>query len=66
MSGLILDIEQMSACYGRVEALIGVSLQVAHGEIVTVVGANGAGKSTLLHSILGMVSPANGRITFAG
>jgi branched-chain amino acid transport system ATP-binding protein len=66
MSGLILDIEQMSACYGRVEALIGVSLQVAHGEIVTVVGANGAGKSTLLHSILGIVSPPNGRITFAG
>ena len=66
MNGLILNVEEMSACYGRVEALIGVSLQVARGEIVTVVGANGAGKSTLLHSILGTVSPTNGRIAFGG
>ncbi|MDN3277994.1 ABC transporter ATP-binding protein [Frankia sp. RB7] len=66
MNELILDVEQLSACYGRVEALIGVSLQVARGEIVTVVGANGAGKSTLLHSLLGTIAPTNGRIAFAG
>src|SRR5689334_17638436 len=66
MSRVILNVEAMSASYGRIEALIGVSLRVARGEIVTVVGANGAGKSTLLHSILGTVSPINGRIAFEG
>ncbi|TWB03662.1 ABC transporter ATP-binding protein [Bradyrhizobium stylosanthis] len=66
MSELILKAESLSACYGRVEALSDVSLQVARGEIVTVVGANGAGKSTLLQSILGAVSPKAGKLTFAG
>jgi len=66
MSTWILDVENLSARYGRVEALDGVSLRVAHGEIATVVGANGAGKSTLLNSILGAVSPTSGKVVFAG
>ena len=65
MSDCILDIRNVSARYGRVEALHEVSLQVARGEIVTVVGANGAGKSTLLHSILGAVAPTSGTVRFA-
>ncbi|UPT84613.1 ABC transporter ATP-binding protein [Bradyrhizobium barranii subsp. apii] len=65
MSDCILDIRNVSARFGRVEALHEVSLQVARGEIVTVVGANGAGKSTLLHSILGAVLPTSGTVLFA-
>ncbi|WP_439572502.1 ABC transporter ATP-binding protein [Phreatobacter sp.] len=64
MSALIA-IEQLSVAYGRVEAVTDVSLTVAPGEIVTVIGANGAGKSTLLNAAMGLL-PARGRVTFDG
>ena len=66
MMDMLLEVTEISASYGRVDALRNVSLRVAGGEIVTVVGANGAGKSTLLLSILGVVSPTRGQIAFAG
>lgn len=64
MSALIA-IENLSVAYGRVEAVTDVSLAVAPGEIVTVIGANGAGKSTLLNAAMGLL-PARGRVSFDG
>ena len=61
----MLSLEDVSASYRGLRALQGVSLHVARGEIVAVVGANGAGKSTLLKSIAGQVT-REGAITFEG
>ena len=61
----MLRLEDVSASYRGLRALQGVSLEVARGEIVAVVGANGAGKSTLLKSIAGQV-PTEGTIMFEG
>lgn len=52
----MLEIERLSAFYGKAQALDGVSLSVEEGEIVGVIGANGAGKSTLLDSVMGMTA----------
>jgi branched-chain amino acid transport system ATP-binding protein len=61
----MLRLEDVSASYRGLRALQGVSLEVARGEIVAVVGANGAGKSTLLKSIAGQVA-TEGTIMFEG
>jgi len=59
-------IRNMRVFYGRVEALKGISLEVDHGAIVTLIGANGAGKSTTLRAVSGLVRPASGEIVFQG
>jgi branched-chain amino acid transport system ATP-binding protein len=59
-------IRNLRVFYGRVEALKGVSLEVDHGAIVTLIGANGAGKSTALRAISGLIRPASGEIVFQG
>jgi branched-chain amino acid transport system ATP-binding protein len=61
----MLSLEGVSASYRGLKALQGVSVDVAKGEIVAVVGANGAGKSTLLRAIAGQVA-TEGKITFDG
>src|ERR1019366_10665744 len=61
----MLRLEGVSASYRGLKALQGVSLEVAKGEIVAVVGANGAGKSTLLKAIAGQVA-TEGEIMFDG
>jgi branched-chain amino acid transport system ATP-binding protein len=61
----MLQLDDVSASYRGLKALQGVSLTVAQGEIVAVVGANGAGKSTLLKAIAGQVT-TEGAITFDG
>ena len=61
----MIRIENLSAFYGKAQALRDVSLHVDEGEVIAVVGANGAGKSTLLDSIMGMVHNT-GRITMDG
>lgn len=61
----LLAIENLSVCYGKVEAIRNVSLKVEAGEIVTVIGPNGAGKTTLLMTIIGLL-PCRGRILFNG
>ena len=62
---MLLELQDVSASYGGLRALQGVSLTVAAGEVVAVVGANGAGKSTLLRAIAGQVHTA-GLIRFDG
>ncbi len=62
----MLSVENLRSCYGRIEALHGVSLEVAGGEIVALVGANGAGKTTLLRAISGIQPISSGRICFDG
>jgi branched-chain amino acid transport system ATP-binding protein len=62
----VLSVENLKSGYGRIEALHGVSLEVAVGEIVTLVGANGAGKTTLLRAISGVQPVLSGRIRFDG
>ena len=62
----ILDISNLVAGYGKTEVLHGVSMTVAAGEIVTLVGANGAGKSTTLRSIFGLTDIRGGAIRFKG
>ena len=61
----ILEVRQLSARYGRVEALHDLSLSVADGEFVAVLGPNGAGKSTLMRAIMGLVANS-GDVRFRG
>jgi len=62
----MLALSGVHAHYGHIEALRGVDLEVARGEIVALIGANGAGKSTLLMTICGQPRPSAGRILFDG
>jgi len=62
----ILRMANVEAAYGAVKAIRGVSLDVADGSIVTVLGANGAGKTTILKTISGILDPDKGTIHFAG
>jgi len=58
----MLAVENLEVSYGDIRALDGVSLEVAQGSIVAIVGANGAGKTTLIRTIAGMLRPIQGRI----
>ncbi|MEI9926014.1 MAG: ABC transporter ATP-binding protein [Bradyrhizobium sp.] len=60
----LLSVSSAHIAYGKVEAVRSVSLDVAPGEIVTIIGANGAGKTTLLNAIMGIL-PLKGGLTFA-
>lgn len=60
----MIKIKDLVVAYGGIEALKGISLEVPSGKIVTLVGANGAGKSTTLKSIVGLVKPKSGSITY--
>lgn len=62
----MLTVEGLRSRYGRIEVLHGIDLEVASGEIVTVVGANGAGKTTLLKCLSGTQPVSDGRIVFRG
>jgi branched-chain amino acid transport system ATP-binding protein len=61
----LLQIRDAHIAYGKVEAVRGVSLEVASSEIVTIIGANGAGKTTLLNALMGIL-PLKGDMRFAG
>ncbi|CAH0148301.1 High-affinity branched-chain amino acid transport ATP-binding protein LivF [Agrobacterium fabrum] len=65
MSGNLLDIRDIHVVYGRAEVVHGISLSMAAGSIVTVIGANGAGKTTLLNAIMGVI-PSRGTILYDG
>jgi branched-chain amino acid transport system ATP-binding protein len=62
----MLELMEVRASYGNVEALKGVNLTLAEGEMVALLGANGAGKTTTLSAITGLVAPKSGRILFEG
>ena len=62
----MLEVEDIHAYYGNIEALKGVSLTVDEGEIVTLIGSNGAGKSTTLRAISGLTPARQGTIRFRG
>ena len=64
--GTILKVENLTAAYGGIQALRGVSLEVNEGEIVAVLGANGAGKSTLIKCISAVMKTTGGSIEFMG
>mgnify|MGYP002777912491 CR=1 FL=1 len=62
----LLQIEALDARYGDVQALHGVSLDVAEGEVAAVIGANGAGKTTLMRSVAGLLRSRPDAIRFQG
>ncbi len=59
----MLAVENLAAAYGASPALSGVSLQVAAGQVVTLLGRNGMGKTTTVRAIMGMLPALGGRIT---
>ncbi len=62
----MLEVRDLHVYYGGIHALQGISLSVPDGSVVTLLGANGAGKTTTLRTILGLVRPTQGEITFDG
>ncbi len=62
----MLEIRDLHLSYGKVRAVQGVSLEVAEGEIVALIGANGAGKSSTMHAVCGIERPSGGHIRFLG
>jgi len=62
----LLELDDVRVSYGGIKALKGVSMKVAPGEIVAMIGANGAGKTTTLKSVMGLLPLAGGTIKFAG
>lgn len=62
----MLKIDQVSTFYGKIQVLKEVSIQIAEGEIVAVIGANGAGKTTTLRTISGLLRPVAGQVEFLG
>jgi branched-chain amino acid transport system ATP-binding protein len=63
---MLLQVERVAGFYGDFQALFDVSLQVAEGETVAVIGANGAGKSTLLRTVAGLMARTTGTVAFDG
>jgi len=62
----MLTLEDVSAGYGNLEVMHGVTLEVKSGELVAIIGANGAGKTTTLRAISGFIRPGSGSVSFEG
>lgn len=62
----LLELKGLETFYGASQALFGVNLDVREGEVVALMGRNGMGKTTTINSILGLVRPRSGAISFAG
>src|SRR5918993_4348509 len=62
----LLSVNNLEVCYGVISALQDVSLEIAPGEIVTLIGSNGAGKTTLLRTVSGLLQQTRGTVTFDG
>lgn len=62
----MLQVQSIDTYYGEVQALHGVSIDIGSGEIVAIIGSNGAGKSTLMKSVIGLIHPKRGKISFNG
>jgi len=66
MADRVLVVEDLKVFYNEFQALFGVSLEVAAGETVAILGANGAGKTTLLNTIAGVLTPRQGKVIYRG
>ncbi|MDI1347029.1 MAG: ABC transporter ATP-binding protein [Pseudolabrys sp.] len=66
MSDAILDLDGIETCYGQSQVLFGISLSIAPGEMVTLMGRNGMGKTTTVRSIMGLTPARAGRVRFLG
>lgn len=64
MRDIMLQVDSINTFYGKAQILFDLSLEVLRGEVVVLLGRNGAGKSTTFKSIMGIVPPASGNITF--
>ena len=62
----MLQISGLDVCYGEVQALVSVDVEINLGEIVSITGTNGAGKSSVLNAISGIHHPSGGEIIFEG
>jgi len=62
----MLELKNIDAYYGNIQALRGVNITIGRGEIITLIGANGAGKTTTLMTICGVVPPRRGEVLFQG
>lgn len=62
----LLEIKNLDLYYGQAQVLVGVSLEIARGEIAAIVGANGAGKSSLIRAVAGIEKPRAGNVIFVG
>jgi len=63
---MLLELDNVKTYYGNIRALKGISIQVAEGEIVCLIGGNGAGKSTTLMTISGVLTPMDGDVLYKG
>jgi branched-chain amino acid transport system ATP-binding protein len=63
---MLLEVRDLHVHYGRIEAIKGISFEVAEGEIVTLIGANGAGKTTTLKTVSGVRPVTSGSVVFDG
>ena len=61
----MLKIRNLTAGYGRVQVLYGISIEVTRGQVVTLIGSNGAGKTTTMRAVSGMIKPSGGEIRLA-
>ncbi|MEY4368488.1 MAG: hypothetical protein RL564_438, partial [Pseudomonadota bacterium] len=66
MSAMMLEVSGLNAFYGKAQMLFDVSLEVARGEVVALMGRNGAGKSTTIKSIMGLLPGKRGQVRFMG
>ena len=66
MSDPLLKLSGLDAHYGDFQALFGVDMEIAAGEVIAIIGANGAGKTTLMRSISGLLSNEAAQVTFKG
>ena len=62
----LLEVKDLHVSYGVIEAIKGITFEVNEGEIVTLIGANGAGKTTTMQSIMGLIHPKSGTVTYNG
>jgi branched-chain amino acid transport system ATP-binding protein len=66
MGTVLLEVSDLTVHYGAIQALKGISFEVAQGEIITLIGSNGAGKTTTLHAISNIIKKTRGTVHFEG
>ncbi len=62
----LLEVENLKVSYGGIQALKGISLAIAEGELVALIGSNGAGKTTSLKTLAGLLHPVSGKVDYQG